>query len=129
MNYINIMGNLTKDPNLSYTNDGKAFCKFTVAVNHPWKKDHTDFFSCIAFNKTAEIIGEHFAKGRQIIVAGSIHQRVYDPGDGTKRHLWELIVERFHFTRGSGANHVDDHKHDQRESDDDGYTSIDDLPF
>lgn len=129
MNYINIMGNLTKDPHISYTTDGKAVCKFTVAVNHPWKRDHTDFFNCVAFNKTAEIIGQHFGKGKQIIVAGSIHQRVYDHGDGTKRHLWELAVERFHFTRGSGATRADEQRNDQREADDDGYTSIDDLPF
>ena len=80
--------------------------KFTVAVNRQFKKDETDFISCVAFGKTAEIIAQHFTKGKQIAVSGSIRTGSYEAQDGTKRYTTDVAVESFDFidSKGQASN-------------------------
>lgn len=67
MNKVVLIGRLTKDPELRYAaGSGTAICKFTLAVNRPFKKDETDFINCIAFNKQGEAIVQYVTKGRQL---------------------------------------------------------------
>jgi len=98
MNKVVLIGRLTADPNLSYAaGTGTAVCRFTLAVNRPFKKDETDFIRCVAFNKTAETIGQYLTKGRQIAIAGRIQTGSYDAQDGTKRYTTDVVVETFEF--------------------------------
>ena len=99
MNQEIITGNLTADPELRYSNSGMAICNFSIAYNH-YKKDKDDevsFFNCVAFNKTAETIAQHFKKGGKILIHGELKQSRWTTDDGQKRSKVEIIVQRFEF--------------------------------
>lgn len=104
MNKAILIGRLTKDPELKFAaGSGKAVCRFTMAVNRPFKKDETDFINCVAFGKTAETITQYLLKGNQLAVSGSIRTGSYDAQDGTKRYTTDVAVESFEFI-GSNNN-------------------------
>ena len=108
MNKVVLVGRLTKDPELRFAaGSGNSVSKFTVAVNRQFKKDETDFISCVAFGKTAEIIAQHFTKGKQIAVSGSIRTGSYDAQDGTKKYTTDVAVDTFDFI-GSGNKALDE---------------------
>ena len=88
-----ILGRLTKDPEIRRTTSNKSVANFTVAVNHKFNKEVTDFFNCIAWGKTADFIAEKVSKGLKVLVIGRMESRSYDKSDGTKVLLWELQVE------------------------------------
>lgn len=96
MNKWSGAGRLTKDPEVRYTQSGKAVCGFTVACNRRHAKDSNqptaDFVSCVAWEKTAEIIGQYCHKGSKVAVEGPIQTRSYDAQDGSKRYVTEVIV-------------------------------------
>lgn len=98
MNKVILIGRLTKDPDLSYAAGTRtAVCRFTLAVTRPFKRDEADFINCVAFNKTAETIGQYLVKGRQIAVSGNIRTGSYEAQDGTKRYTTDVVVENFEF--------------------------------
>ena len=94
MNRAVIIGRLTSDPELKQ-NDKYTQCKFTVAVNR--LKEGTDYISCIAWNKTAELITKYLHKGNQIALEGRIQTGSYEVHDGTKRYTTDVIVENITF--------------------------------
>lgn len=99
------IGRLTADPQLRYAQgSGTAVCKFTLAVNRPFKKDETDFINCIAFNKQGEAIAQYVTKGRQLAVTGNIRTGSYDGQDGVKRYTTDVIVESFEFIGSNNSN-------------------------
>lgn len=98
MNLSIISGRLVKDPEVRYTNSGKAVCSFTVAVNDG--KDKAQFVPCVAWEKTAETIGKWFNKGSPITLTGHLSCRTWEK-DGTKRYAWEVFVDRFEFVPGN----------------------------
>ena len=93
MNKIIISGRLTKDPELRKTTTNKSVANFTVAINHKFNKEVTDFFNCIAWEKTANFVAEKVSKGLRVLVVGRMESRSYDKSDGTKVLLWELQAE------------------------------------
>lgn len=104
MNHVTIMGRLVRDPDIRTTQDGTMVAKFTVACDRKNKKKlqemgrpTADFISCIAWKKTAEIIGNHFTKGSRINVAGHIQTGSYNKQDGTKVYTTDVVVEEFDF--------------------------------
>ena len=100
MNIVNIMGRLTRDPEVRTTNTGLAICKFTIAVDKPKKEDGTkdaDFPSCVAFGHTAETIGQYFKKGQRILITGHLSTGRYDREDGTTVYTTDVSVDRFDF--------------------------------
>ena len=102
MNAVQLMGRLTKDPELKYGASGNAYCKFTLAVNRAFKKDEVDFINCTCFGKTAEAMGEYSRKGDQIGVCGSLQVDVYEK-DGEKRYSTSVTVQSFTFGAKAGA--------------------------
>lgn len=103
MNKVALLGRLTRDPELRYTaGNGTAVCKFTLAVNRPFKKDEADFISCVSFGKSAETISQYLLKGSQIAIGGRIQTGSYDAQDGTKRYTTDVVVESFEFVGGKG---------------------------
>lgn len=96
---IYIIGNLTKDPEVRFTNSGMAMVSFSVAVNKSKKNKETGeweneahFFDCTAFGEVAENFGSSFAKGNRIIVVGELQQRKFQAQDGTEKTKVELVV-------------------------------------
>lgn len=102
MNSVILFGRMTKDPEVRYTNNQTAIVRFTLAVNRMKKDDPADFISCIAFGKTAELIGNYMSKGSQMGVQGRIQTGSYEK-DGQKVFTTDVVVDRIEFT-GSGKS-------------------------
>jgi len=100
MNQTNLIGRLTADPELKYTQSGTAVSKFTIAVDRQFKnasgERETDFIRCVAFKKTAEIIAQYQKKGNQIGVSGRIQTGSYDK-DGVRHYTTDILVDNFTF--------------------------------
>ena len=95
-----IAGNLTRDPELRYTVNKKAYARFTVAVNNSWKnangetQESTDYISVVAWNNTAEIAGKYLKKGSPVLIEGRISTSSFDAKDGSgKRYMTEIMAD------------------------------------
>ena len=126
MNSVILMGRLTKDVELNYSKNGKAFTRFAIAVNRIG--EGTDFINCVAWEKTAETIAEYFKKGQRILVQGSIRTGSYEK-NGQTIYTTDVLVSRFEFIESnnkssSNKNYDNDAKFDSDDNDDD-----EDFPF
>ena len=102
MNKVVLIGRLTRDPELRYTQAGKAFATFTLAVDRRFSKQNNnqptaDFIPCVAWDKLAEIIGNNLTKGRRVGVEGRLQTRTYDAKDGSKRSAFDVMVDELEF--------------------------------
>lgn len=95
-----IVGNLTRDPDLKFTNSGLAMATFGVAVNRRkrdeagnWVDDDASFFDVVAWRDIAEHVAESLQKGDRVVVTGTLRQRTWEADDGTKRSKVELTAE------------------------------------
>ena len=118
MNKVTLMGRLTRDPEIRYSQGSEPLCiaKFTLAVNRRFKRDgeqEADFIFCTAFGKQAEFIERFFKKGSQPLITGRIQVRSYVDNSGQKKWSTEVIVEEVQFTESKAANEM----RMQRESD------------
>ena len=105
MNNITILGRLGKDVELRQSREtGKFVAKFSVGVTRKFNKDVTDWFDCVAFGKTGEIIARYFKKGNQIALQGEIQFGDYTDKEGVKRYTTTLVVNTFDFIAGNGNN-------------------------
>lgn len=94
MNKIILIGNLTRDPELTRTNNGKDIANFSIAVN---KGDETDFFTIKAFEKLAGNVYKYLKKGNKCAVVGSIHNKTYTGKDGVTKYFTEVSAEIIEF--------------------------------
>lgn len=105
MNKVVLIGRTTKSPELRYApGTGTAVCRFTLAVNRPYKKDETDFINCVAFGKIAETIAQYVLKGRQVAITGSIRTGSYDNNAGNKIYTTDVVLDGFEFIGNSNNN-------------------------
>ena len=117
MNKVILIGRLTADPTLRYTQSGTAVANFTLAVNrryNPNGEQEADFINCIAWNKGAEFAAAYFHKGKQMALEGRLKVRSYEGNDGQRRWVTEVVVEQMEFVGSkndskdsSGAGHSD----------------------
>lgn len=131
MNKVVIIGNLTKDVDLSFVaGSGTAVARFTVAVAR-MKKGESDFPNCISFGKTAETIAQYFFKGSKIAIEGHIQTGSYEAKDGTKRYTTDVIVDRFEFVGSRKNDNQGGSSQDNKDSFYDDMTPEDtsDMPF
>lgn len=118
-NKVLLMGNLTRDPQLTYLPSQTAVVDFGLAVNRRWKskegedRDETCFIDCRAFGKTAENINKYLSKGRPLFIEGRLTFNQWTAQDGTKRSKHRVTVENFQFlgraaedTRGAGEQGI-----------------------
>lgn len=105
MNLVVLIGRLTRDPELKFGQSGKAYSRFSIAVDNPMKKGEADFINCVAFGKTAELIGEYMRKGSKIGVNGRLQMNRFEI-NGEKRTSYDVLVEQIEFldSKGSGAS-------------------------
>jgi len=105
-NKVLLMGNLTRDPQLSYTPNQTAVVDFGLAVNRRWKgqngeqREETCFVDCRAFGRLAENINKYMSKGRQLFVEGRLTFDSWTAQDGTRRSRHRVTVENFQFIGG-----------------------------
>jgi single-strand DNA-binding protein len=98
MNKVILIGRLTKDPEIRYTQNNTPVCNFTLAVDRRFSKDkQADFIICQAWQKTAEFISKYFQKGSMIAVVGRIQTRTWEDNEGKKRYITEVIVDEVYF--------------------------------
>ena len=102
MNIIALSGRLTKDPELKSGQSGKAYARFTLAVDRPMQKGEADFINCVAFGKTAELIGEYLRKGRKAGVTGRLQMGKYEV-NGEKRTSYDVVVDTIEFLESKNA--------------------------
>ncbi len=106
MNKIMLVGRLTKDPELRYTQSGTAVTSFTLAVNRRFSKEkEADFINCVAWQKTGEFVAEYFKKGSALGLEGRLQVRTYDSENGQKHWVTEVVAEQVEFVerKGSGS--------------------------
>lgn len=98
LNRAQLIGNLTRDPELRYTPSGAAVCSFSIATNRAWttdtgeKHEEADFHRIVAWNKLAELCSQFLVKGRKVFVEGRISTRSYTAQDGTVKSITEIII-------------------------------------
>ncbi len=102
MNKVLLIGNLTRDPELSKTSNDLSVCKFSIAVTRRFGNE-TDFFTIITWRAQAENCAKFLRKGSKVAISGTIQTRSYDANDGTKRYVTEIVADEVQFlsTRGS----------------------------
>lgn len=111
MNCVQLVGRLTKDPDLRFTaNKGTAVVRFSVAVKNSIKNDKGEygayFINCIAFGKTAELISTYLTKGREIGITGSLMPGNYEDKQGIKRYTTDVKVDTFDFIGTAPKNNT-----------------------
>lgn len=101
LNHIVIMGRLTKDPELRYTDSGAAVASFTLACDRDFKdksgQKATDFFDIVAWRNTAEFVSKYFSKGRVAVVSGRLQIRIWQDKEGNNRRAAEVVAESIYF--------------------------------
>ena len=122
MNKVFLSGNLTRDPEIKRTPNGKAYTRIGIAVQRRFKNPNTgqydvDFFTLVAWERTAEFIGRYLRKGSRILVEGSLRTSNYEK-DGVKHYNTEIWVDNIEF---AGAKRTDDSQRGGRDNYGGGY--------
>lgn len=101
MNKVFLIGNLTRDPELSETTSGVSLCRFSIAVNRNYSTANgdrqTDFFNCIAWRGLGENVARYAQKGNKVAVTGSIELRNYEDNQGVKRTGVDIVAQDVEF--------------------------------
>lgn len=110
MNQVFMIGNLTRDPELTETSGGVAICRFSIAVNRNYTgsdgERKTDFFNCIAWRGLGERVARYVKKGNKVAVSGAIETRNYEDSTGAKRTAYDIVCDNVEFLtpRSQGDN-------------------------
>lgn len=138
MNSVQLVGRLTRDPDVRYSDGGSTVARFTLAVDRRFKKeggDEADFISCVAFGKTAEFVEKWFQKGQRMGLTGRIQTGSYTNKDGQKVYTTDVVVENTEFVESKGASSAAGGQSTAGSLDSDGFMNIPDdvedegLPF
>jgi len=98
LNKVQLIGNLTRDPELRYTPAGTAVCSFGLATNRGWttdageKKEEAEFHRILSWNKLAELCSQLLKKGRKVYVEGRLQTRSWQGADGVQRTTTEVVI-------------------------------------
>src|SRR3989338_3266694 len=99
LNKVQLIGNLTRDPELRYTPTGAAVCTLGLATNRMWttesgeKKEETEFHRVVAWNKLAELCSQLLTKGRKVFVEGRLRTSSWQTQTGEQRNTTEIVIE------------------------------------
>ena len=114
MNRVILIGRLARDPEIRYTQSGKAFCRFTIAVDRRFSRaaqqegqQTADFIPVTCWEKLAEICGNNLTKGRRIGVEGRIQVRSYDGNDGQRKYATDVVADNVEFLDSKNAGGYD----------------------
>ena len=109
MNSVQLIGRLTRDPEIRYTDGGASIARFGLAVDRRFKQENgadADFINIVSFGKTAEFIEKYFHKGMKIALNGRIQTGSYTDKDGKKVYTTDIVAENVEFceSKGNSAN-------------------------
>ncbi len=108
LNRVQLIGNLTRDPELRYTPNGTAVCSFGIATNRSWttdtgeKRDEAEFHRIVAWNKLAELCSQFLTKGKKVYLEGRLSTRTWNAQDGTQKTTTEIIISDMILIDSSG---------------------------
>lgn len=121
MNKVFLIGNLTRDPELTETSSGVSLCRFSIAVNRSYQgsdgERKTDFFNVTAWRGLGETIARYAHKGNKVAVVGTIELRTYEDNSGTKRTAVDIIAQDTEFLTPKSADNGGDYAPSSRPSD------------
>lgn len=136
MNVVTLMGRITAEPELKTTQSGVSVTSFTLAVDRAYtpkgQDKQTDFIPCVAWRNTAEFISKYFRKGSRMAVKGELQQRSYTANDGSKRNVFEVIVDGAFFCEGKNSDNAAPSQQFAAAVKGDGFVEImsdEELPF
>lgn len=140
MNKVILMGRLTKDPEMRYSNNSNvAVVRFSLAVDRRFKKEgqpEADFINCVVFGKTGEFTNNYFSKGMRVAVTGRLQTSTWEDEAGKRHYGTDVIVEEAYFADSKQSNNTNTQKSDfsgQPAQANDGFSTVDDdddeLPF
>lgn len=113
LNRVQLIGNLTRDPELRYTPSGAAVTSFGLATNRTWttdtgeKHDEPEFHNIVAWNKLAELCSQFLAKGRKVYVEGRLATRSWTAQDGVAKSRTEVVIDEMILLDNKGAGAAD----------------------
>ena len=111
MNKVFLIGNLTRDPELTETSGGTKICRFGIAINRYNRGEQkTDFYNCVAWTNLAETVANYAKKGTKVAVSGSIELRDYEDSQGIKRTGIDIIVRDFELLSPRSNGNSDDYE-------------------
>ena len=126
LNHITIMGRLTRDPELRYTQSQTPVASFSLAVDRDFGsrdggEKQTDFIDCVAWRSTAEFVSKYFQKGSMAVVSGRLQIRDWTDRDGGKRRSAEVVVDNIYFGEsrrrdGGDTRSTNDYHYDSYQS-------------
>lgn len=144
LNRAQLIGNLTRDPEMRQTSGGQTVCSFSVATNSTWtdkngaKQEKAEFHNIVAWGKLAEICSQYMNKGKKIYVEGRMQTRDWTGEDGVKRYRSEIVADNVIMLDRAGGGGMD-HGFDREQNSssvraeepqlEEEEVSIDDLPF
>lgn len=112
MNKVILVGNLTRDPELTETANGIAVCRFAIAVSRDYANSEgqreTDFFNITVWRGRAENCGKYLKKGNKVAIVGSLQNRSYEDKDGIKRNVTDVIANEVEFLTPKSASESDE---------------------
>lgn len=141
VNMAILVGNLGKDPEVRFTQNGRAVANFSVATSEVWtgqdgnRQERTEWHNVVVWGKQAESCGQYLAKGRQVFVQGNIRTRSYEDKTGNTRYVTEVVAQRVQFLGGGGGGSRPSQEPPQDQGMGDAPSSIqpppidDDIPF
>lgn len=145
MNKVTLMGNLTRDPDVRYSQGEKSTCvaRYTLGIRRRFHRDgdpDSDFINCVAFGKQGEFAEKYLKKGMKIAICGRIQTGSYTDKDGIKRYTTDVVVEEHYFVEsknannGNASNSQSAPQNNQPAASNDGFMSIpegieEELPF
>ena len=108
MNKVYLIGNLTRDPELTETNTGISVCRFAIAVNRNYSgsdgERQTDFFNITVWRNNADNCGKYLKKGSKVAIVGSLQNRSYEGKDGIKRNVTDIVASEVEFLSSKNAS-------------------------
>ncbi|MDM8518303.1 single-stranded DNA-binding protein [Desulfobacterales bacterium HSG16] len=109
VNKVILVGNLGRDPEVKYFQDGTAVCNFSVATSETWndkntgeKREKTEWHRVVAFRRLAEVCGQYLSKGKQVYIEGKLQTREWEGQDGAKRYTTEIVASTMQFLGTKG---------------------------
>ena len=126
MNKVILCGNLTKDPDVRYTQNGKAMARMSIAINQGYGDNKTtEYFNLVAWEKTAQLCEKYLHKGSKVLVEGRLKNNNYEDKKGVKHYAVDVIVETVEFMDSKKKTAEEDEGYPT----DDGRSPDDDMPF
>ena len=124
MNKVILMGNLTRDPEIRYTQGEKtmAIARFSLAINRRFSREgetNVDFFNCTAFGKQAEFVEKYFRQGSRMLLVGRIQNDNYTNKNGEKVYSVQIMADEIEFAERKQAGGNNNSEPEQKQDDDD----------